>query len=395
MPAPPSGAPADVPAGPFAHLPADAVVAVAMSGGVDSSVAAARCVESGLRTLGITLALWPSSREMVRDRGCCSIDAVEDARRVAAALGIPHYVWNLEGEFEAEIVREFEEGYAAGVTPNPCVRCNEKVKFGLLLERARAAGATHVATGHYARRGRRDDRWTLHRSLDTVKDQSYTLHRLDQEQLGAAVFPLGDVAGKGEVRREAARRGLLTSGKAESQDLCFVDGPLRDELARRLDGRFRPGPILDLEGRTIGEHRGLPFLTVGQRTGLGIATRRPDARPLHVIAIDAVTNSVVAGPAEALRRDALAAADCRWVSGAPPRPGRAVHGQLRAHGRPTAMTVVAAGGGEVSVRCDPPVVQAAPGQSLVLYDGDEVLGGGILSAAVPAAVTAAATEAAT
>ena len=200
---------------PLDLLPRSAVIAVAMSGGVDSSVAAARVAATGLRAFGITLAMWPASRETVRDRGCCSIDAVDDARRVASAIDLPHYVWNLEGDFEAAVVRDFEDGYAQGSTPNPCVTCNQRIKFGVLLERARAAGATHLATGHYARTGRRGPLVTLHRARDARRDQAYVLHRLDQLQLEGAVFVLGGDESKAGVRAEAAALGLVTAAKPE------------------------------------------------------------------------------------------------------------------------------------------------------------------------------------
>jgi tRNA-specific 2-thiouridylase len=374
-------APAVVPADPFALLPRGAVVAVAMSGGVDSSVAAARCVARGVETLGITLAMWPGDGEQVRDRGCCSIDAVEDARRVANRLGIRHLTWNLEREFSAEVVAGFEDDYAAGRTPNPCVRCNQRVKFGVLLSRARAIGATHVATGHYARIGRRGESWTLHRARETGKDQAYTLHRLDQEQLGAALFPLGGVGSKLDVRAEAARLELVSAAKPDSQELCFVDGDLSADLSRRLAGRFRPGPITDGEGRILGEHRGLPFYTVGQRSRLDIRPDRPDATPLYVLELDAASNRVVVGPAEALQRGRLRAGDCRWVSGVPPEAGAEVEAQLRAHGRPHAANVVAASSRTVDVSFAEPAGQVSPGQAVVLYRGDEVVGGGVVEEA--------------
>ena len=374
-------APALVPADPFALLPRGAVVAVAMSGGVDSSVAAARCVARGVETLGITLAMWPGDRGQVRDRGCCSIDAVEDARRVANRLGIRHLTWNLEREFTAEVVAGFEEDYAAGRTPNPCVRCNQRVKFGVLLSRARAIGATHVATGHYARIGRRGETWTLHRAREVGKDQAYTLHRLDQAQLGAALFPLGGVTSKSDVRAEAAQLELVSAAKPDSQELCFVDGDLAAELSRRLAGRFRPGPIIDREGHLLGEHRGLPFYTVGQRSRLDIRPGRPDATPLYVLELDPAFNRVVVGPAEALRRSGLRAGDCRWVSGAPPDAGSAVLVQLRAHGRPHAARVVAASSRTVEVNFVEPAAQVSPGQAAVLYRVDEVVGGGVVEEA--------------
>jgi tRNA-specific 2-thiouridylase len=363
---------------PLDLLPRSAVIAVAMSGGVDSSVAAARVAATGLRAFGITLAMWAGTRETVRDRGCCSIDAVDDARRVATALALPHYVWNLEHDFEDEVVRDFEAGYAQGITPNPCVRCNQRIKFGVLLERARAAGATHLATGHYARTGRRDSLATLHRARDARRDQAYVLHRLDQQQLRSAIFALGGDESKAGVRAEAAALGLGTAAKPESQDLCFVDTDLRSELRVRLAGRFAPGAITDADGTVLGEHEGLPFFTVGQRAGLGIPPSRPDAEARYVIELLPAENTVVVGPREALRRSQVEAASFRWVAGSAPPPGIECEAQLRAHGDPHPARVEASDAGTVRLRFDAPVEQAAPGQSLVLYRGDEVLGGGLI-----------------
>ncbi len=349
-----------------------------MSGGVDSSVAAARVAASGLRTFGITLAMWPGSREIVRDRGCCSIDAVDDARRVASALGLPHYVWNLERDFDANVVRDFEDGYAQGITPNPCVTCNQRIKFGVLLSRARAAGATHLATGHYARTGRRGSLATLHRARDQSRDQAYVLHRLDQSQLRSAVFALGGDESKASVRAEAAALGLVTAAKPESQDLCFIDSDIRSDLRRRLSGRFAPGAIVDTDGARLGEHQGLPFFTVGQRAGLGIEPSRPDAMPRYVIELRPQANTVVVGPREALRRTRLDASSFRWIAGAAPAAGTRCEAQLRAHGDPQPAYVDTREGDSVRVRFDTPVDHVAPGQSVVLYRGDEVLGGGLI-----------------
>ena len=352
-----------------------------MSGGVDSSVVAARVAESGLRAVAITLAMWPREREVVRDRGCCSIDAVEDARRVADQLGMRHYVWNLEDDFDHHVIRAFEDGYAAGRTPNPCTRCNERIKFGVLLDRARSIGATHLATGHYARVGRRGAAFTLHRARDGRRDQSYVLHRLSQHQLGHALFPLGASDSKDDVRAEAAARTLITAAKSESQDLCFVDGTLRDELGRRLAGRFAPGPVVDRDGATIGRHDGLPFLTVGQRSGLRIETRRPDAAPRYVIELRPVENVVVVGGRADLQKQELIADDCSWISGMPPAAGTMCQAQLRAHGSPEDARVEGVNCTTLRLRFPRPVEQVSPGQAVVLFNGDEVLGGGVIQRA--------------
>jgi tRNA-specific 2-thiouridylase len=375
----PARSAAQVPEDPFDLLEPGAVVAVAMSGGVDSSVAAARCASRGVRTIGITLAMWPRDRERDRDRGCCSIDAVEDARRVAATVGIPHYSWNLEPEFQATVVTAFADEYAAGRTPNPCVRCNQRIKFGVLLERARAAGATHVATGHYARLGRRGLAASLHRAVASSKDQAYTLHRLDQTQLHSALFPLGGEASKEAVRRTASELGLVTARKPDSQELCFIDGSMRADLERRLAGRYRRGPMLDGSGAVIGEHRGVPFYTVGQRSGLGVAPMRPDAAPLYVTAVDAAANTVTVGPRTELERGVVHLDDVHWI-GRPPAQGATLSVQLRAHAVPAAVVLARVHGACATLRCDPPVTQVAPGQAAVLYDSDEVLGGGVVTA---------------
>jgi tRNA-specific 2-thiouridylase len=367
-----------VPDDPLELLPSSAVVAVAMSGGVDSSVVAARVARRGLRAMGITLAMWPRDHDVVRDRGCCSIDAVDDARRVASALGLPHYVWNLEREFDQHVIADFVQEHRRGRTPNPCVRCNQEVKFGILLDRARAVGATHVATGHYARIGVRGRTFTLHRAGDARRDQSYVLHRLDQDQLSAAVFPLGAARSKADVRSEAAALGLATAAKPESQDLCFVTTSVRAELSRRLEGAVRPGAVLDGGGRAIGRHPGVPFLTVGQRSGFEVRPQRPDAAPLYVIEVRPADNVVVVGPREALRRVTVDAAGCSWVSGSAPAAGSAVAAQLRAHGDAHAATVEQTGSGSLRLRFAAAVEHVSPGQAVVLYDGDEVLGGGIL-----------------
>jgi len=351
-----------------------------MSGGVDSSVVAARVAASGLRAFAVTLELWSAARD-VGARNCCSASAVDDARAVADGLGLPHHIWNLEREFDGGVIREFEDEYAAGRTPNPCIRCNERVKFGLLLDRARDAGATHVATGHYARVGRRGRRFSLHRARDGRRDQSYVLHRLNQDQLAHAVFPLGALAAKSDVRAEAAARGLVTALKADSQDLCIAGASLRDELARRLAGRYRPGPLRDRAGRQVGEHSGLPFYTVGQRSGVRVAPGRPDAAPLYVLELRPSDNTIVVGSRDELGKRSLEAAECSWTDAVPP-PGTACTAQLRAHGAEHACTITSADDrGELRVDFVAPVGDVSPGQSVVLYREGEVLGGGLIRAA--------------
>jgi tRNA-uridine 2-sulfurtransferase len=377
----PAGA-ALIPADPLEDVPSGSVIAVAMSGGVDSSVAAMRCVDAGFEVFGVTLAMWKGGHEQVRDRGCCSIDSVDDARRVCATLGIPHYTWNLESEFESAVITEFEDEYAAGRTPNPCVRCNERIKFGVLLDRATSAGATHVATGHYAQRGRRGDEWTLHRSVDAQKDQSYTLHRMNQMQLAAAVFPLGALSTKSETRERARSRGLITAEKRESQDLCFVDGKISADLRNRLAGRFTPGPIVDRSDRVVGRHRGLPFYTVGQRSGLEIASQGADERPWYVLRIDAQENRVVVGHVEELEKRGLVADQMTWVSGNPPATGMRVEAQLRAHSAPQPGVIKAVAGGSVELEFTTTTRLISPGQPVVIATGNEVLGGAIIRAAV-------------
>ncbi len=330
-----------IPEDPFELLPPNAVVAVAMSGGVDSSVAAARCASRGVRTIGITLAMWPRDGEQRRDRGCCSIDAVEDARRVAATIDIPHYSWNLEPEFQRDVVAPFADEYAAGRTPNPCVRCNQTIKFGTLLERARAAGATHVATGHYARIGRRGGRATLHRARAAAKDQAYTLHRLDQDQLLAALFPLGRRAVEGggaprggraraAHRRQAGfpgavlRRGLDPGGPREAAGGTL---PARtDRRCRGIRGRRAPWRSL-LHGGPA--HRARPG-----------SPASPDAAPLFVVAVDAAANTITVGPRDALARRHVRLADTHWIDTAP-GAGAALDVQLRSHAPPSGATVVA------------------------------------------------------
>jgi len=340
-------------------------VLVAMSGGVDSSVAAALMVEQGHDVTGVTLRLWGGDS----DSGCCSVGDVEDARRVAAQLGVPHYVFNLADDFDRAVVEPYVDGYAAGGTPNPCVECNRAIKFGVLLDRADALGFDALATGHHARI-RRDPlgSYELLRGIDDAKDQSYVLYMLGQEELSRTMLPIGELM-KADVRAHAARLGLRTAAKPESMDVCFITrGGRRAFLDERVEAR--PGVVRDTAGHVVGEHDGVAHFTVGQRRGLGVAV----GERRYVIGVDATDATVVVGTHAELCRDEIPVRDVQWV-GAAPEPGRALAIQTRAHGR----TVIGHVATEV-IRVVEPVPRVAPGQVVALYDGDVLVGGAIAAA---------------
>ena len=351
-----------------------------MSGGVDSSVAAARVAASGHRAFGVTLALWPRDRAIVRDRGCCSIDAVDDARRVANALSLPHYVWNLEQDFEGNVVRDFEDGYAAGLTPNPCVRCNQRVKFGVLLERARAAGATHLATGHYARTGRRGPLVTLHRARDRSRDQAYVLHRLDQDQLSSAVFALGGDELEGGRPGGGGRAGSRHRGQARSRRTCALSTSTCDPSCGAVSPvGSRRGRSSTPSGAALGEPRGPAVLHGGP-------ARRPRHRSGPTGRGTALRHRAQAGGEHRRGRVARCAASLERRGGLVsvgrrngPDAGHGVRGAAASAWRSASRTRR----GDRSRRpssfgSTSPVDQAAPGQSVVLYRDDEVLGGGMI-----------------
>ena len=364
------------------RLDRDAVVAVAMSGGVDSSVAAALTVASGLDTVGVTMRLWGTAEMERGEGGCCSIDAVEDARRVCNRLGIPHYVLNMAESFRESVVGNFLSQYAAGLTPNPCIRCNEKVKFAELLRRVEAVGATHIASGHYAQvRETADRRCSLHRGCDQRKDQSYTLYRSDPGVLSRLLLPLGRVE-KPRARALAQALGLGVAHKPDSQELCFVGGgDHRAVLEEELKGEFAPGPIRSLAGEEVGRHRGLPFYTVGQRQGLGLAVRRADSEPHYVVRVERSSNALVVGPWRALLRSRCRLVDCVYLDGRPSTEERWGQAQLRAHGQPAQAHWRPAGPVGATVDFVNSQAGIAPGQSLVLYDGDTVIAGGEIAPA--------------
>jgi tRNA-specific 2-thiouridylase len=351
-------------------------VLAAMSGGVDSAVAAARAVDAGHEVTGVHLALSAAPATLRHGaRGCCTLEDANDARRAADVLGIPFYIWDLAERFRADVIEDFLDEYAAGRTPNPCLRCNEKIKFAAVLDRARALGFDAVVTGHHARL----HDGVLHRSVDAGKDQSYVLAVLTREQLAQAVFPLGDST-KAQVRAEAAARGLAVADKPDSHDICFIaDGDTRGFLARRLGEQ--PGPIVDAEtGETVGRHAGAYGFTVGQRRGLNLQRPAPGGQPRYVLSIQPATNTVVVGRGGLLEVAEVCAERPVWTGCLPPAGPLECAVQLRAHGMVSPATV-SASGGQVRARLRAPQRGVAAGQALVLYDGDRVLGSATITAA--------------
>ncbi len=363
----------------------------AMSGGVDSAVAAARAAEAGHDVTGIHLALSrnPASYRSGA-RGCCTIEDSNDARRAADVIGIPFYVWDLSERFHEDVVEDFMDEYAAGRTPNPCLRCNEKIKFAAVLDRALALGFDAVATGHYAQlRPGADGLVELHRANDHGKDQSYVLGVLDQRQLRHSLFPLGDST-KPAVREEAARRGLLVADKPDSHDICFVaNGDNAGWLAEKLGDRapHHGGAIVDsASGEVLGRHEGSYGFTIGQRRGLRIGRPAPDGKPRYVLDIEPVSGTVTVGP-RARRSRSTASPGPTRAGAAPSRPSLAGTVQLRAHGDEHRATVRVADG-EVAIELLDPAYGIAPGQAAVIYDGTRVVGSATIRATARVGATA-------
>jgi tRNA-specific 2-thiouridylase len=351
-------------------------IVVAMSGGVDSSVAAALLAEQGHEVIGLSMQLYDQSEGQTSFGSCCSLDDLHDARRVAAAIGIPHYILNFERQFDEQVVSNFVREYAAGRTPIPCARCNSDLKFATLAERAAAFGAEAVATGHYARveRDPASGRFLLKRGVDRAKDQAYFLFSLTQRQLARALFPVGDVP-KDVVREFARRYHLPVAEKPDSQEICFVpDDDYAAFVEKRAPGVSQAGTIVDEQGRTLGTHGGVHRFTVGQRKGLGI-TSSPDGAPRYVLALRPADQQVVVGRREALERTTLTASSVNWIV-APPDTPMQVTAQIRHRHTPAAATLRAIGHDRALLAFDEPQVAITPGQAVVFYDGDVVVGGG-------------------
>jgi tRNA-specific 2-thiouridylase len=347
-------------------------VMVAMSGGVDSAVAALLLQGDGYEVIGATMQVWPRQQG---ERGCCGLPAIEDARRIAWQLGIPHYVLDLREEFEDRVIDYFCREYHAGRTPNPCIACNRYLKFGSMLQKARDLGASYLSTGHYARiRRNEDDSYMLCTAIDTSKDQTYALYQMTQSQLEHVLFPLGDYR-KQDVRQIARQAGLPVAEKAESQEICFVSGQnYAGFVAERTGYTGSEGLLRHVSGDILGRHRGICCYTVGQRKGLGISSDHP----LYVTRIDPETNTIWVGAERDLYQGSLVACDVNYISGAPFVQRRPVTAKIRY--KAPHVEAIAATAGEDRLRVDFRVPQKAitPGQAVVLYDGDMVLGGGTI-----------------
>ena len=348
-------------------------VLIAMSGGVDSSVAAFLMKEQGCQCIGATMKLFHNEDIGVkRTKTCCSLEDVEDARSVAFRLGIPYYVFNFSDDFKGQVIDRFIAAYERGATPNPCIDCNRYLKFEQLYERARILGCDAIVTGHYARIEQENGRWLLKKSLDESKDQSYVLYSLTQEQLAHTRLPLG-VMHKSETRRIAEEQGFYNADKPDSQDICFVpNGDYAGFIARFTGHDCPAGDFVDEEGHVLGRHKGIVHYTVGQRKGLGIAA---DA-PLYVKQIDAASNRVVLSGNESLFSRELTANDFNWIAYDVPPRELCASARVRYHQREQAATVTVLGDGRVHLVFDEPQRAITPGQAVVLYDGDTVLGGG-------------------
>jgi len=355
-------------------------VVVAMSGGVDSSVTAALLKEEGYQVIGATMQIWPSNEladEADKFGGCCGLDAVSDAKMVAYRLGIPHYVMNFRDIFAQKVIANFCREYSLGRTPNPCIRCNEYIKFDALLGRAKELDADFVATGHYARieRDEVSGRYLLKKGVDRRKDQSYVLYVMTQNQLRHALMPLGGFT-KERARQIARELGLPVADKTESQEICFIpDGDYTRFLKEYMPQAAQPGPILDRDGNTLGEHRGILFYTVGQRKGLGISAREP----LYVVAIDRERNAIIVGTKREVYGDELIAADLNWIAMESPKQPIELKAKIRyRHREADAVITSLVNGDKAHVKFKQPQMAITPGQAIAFYRKDAVVGGGTI-----------------
>ena len=352
-----------------------AKVVAAMSGGVDSSVAAALLIEAGFEVIGVMMQIWPKNLQcsVQAEEGCCSADAADDARRVSERLGIPFYVMNFRDVFEEEVIENFAQEYVAGRTPNPCIICNQKVKFAALSQKAEALGASYVATGHYVRRAVKEDRYLLYRGLDVKKDQSYVLYGLTQSQLAGALFPLGGMT-KSEVREAARKRDFVTAEKPESQEICFIpDNDYGRFLRDYRPEAVQPGEIVDVNGVVLGEHPGVAFFTVGQRKGLGIAA----GRPLYVVRLEPETQRViVGGPEDCLTREFYVEAP-NWIPWDSPPMQVEAEVKIR-YTAPPVSAIIYPEKNRAKISLKTPQKAVTPGQAAVFYQKDLVIGGGTI-----------------
>ena len=356
-------------------------VLVAMSGGVDSSVAAALLIEQGYEVTGVTMKLWQDEEDRkVTEGGCCSLEAVEDARRVADILSIPYYVVNFSREFKNSVIDYFIDEYSKGYTPNPCIACNREIKFDLLLKKAVAMGIDYIATGHYAQieYDQKVGRWLLKRSETSLKDQTYALYNMSQYQLEHTLFPIGAYPQKDKIREIAAGLGLRVANKPDSQEICFVDDDYGEYIENKRPGISKPGNLVDMSGNVLGKHKGIIHYTVGQRKGLGIAL----GKPAYVVEVRSKTNEVVIGDQEDIFSNELIARDINLIAIESIKSEMKVKAKIRYSAKEAEAYVRRLEGNKVLIKFEQKQRAITPGQAVVFYNANTVVGGGIIESAV-------------